>query len=333
MCKSKQQQWAKDILKEIITLMKDKDYNGDFLTEGYKYTINAVIDNYSQTYYLVGKDKNISLFHRYKDYRNGLYSNILMSKKARKLLEKHKRLTEENDRIIKELIGIINPILEKIDDRKIARKLQKNSSVDTIRKRLKTINDHGITIKDYTNLKTQFEKLEENVKELEGMDLSEKLHGEHLTPQSHTRRILNEVYERLKKYPKSSINLEKEIEFAFTDCKICIITKEESKSLDGKGKKYEDKEIKSFIKNLKNRFDNPDFQQRFENDCYALTNCAKKSHGFGSIRIQVLMNAHVSFVDGQGNEKNLKDCLDYLKDGNYTIDGCVGDVEELDDDA
>ena len=96
--------------------MKDRDYNGDFLTEGYKYTINAVIDNYSQTYYLVGKDKNISLFHRYKDYRNGLYSNNLMSKNARELLEKHKRLTEENDRITKELIGIINPILEKIDD-------------------------------------------------------------------------------------------------------------------------------------------------------------------------------------------------------------------------
>ena len=54
-----QQEWVKDILFSIISLMKKNQYNGNINDEGYRYTINGALDNYSQTYWDREKGKNI----------------------------------------------------------------------------------------------------------------------------------------------------------------------------------------------------------------------------------------------------------------------------------
>lgn len=45
---------------------------------------------------------------------------------------------------------------------------------------------------------------------------------------------------------------------------------------------------------------------------------SKRNCGFGSIRLFVLLNSGTSFVDCDGNSKSFKECIDILRDGNYT---------------
>ena len=311
----KQQQWAKDILKAIILLMKDKDYNGDFLTEGYKYTINAVIDNYSQTYYQVGRDRNISMFHRYGEYGEGIYKNILMSKNAREKLEQYKEKAEELYKKKSELIISINTIID--NNRGLfGNKLSDNPREDTIKKRIDNIINN--TDGKYDGLKRDYESYKEAKIGFNKIDLSAELHGEHLTTQSQTRRILNDTLNRLKKDPALVDKIDEEIEYAFRDCKICIITKKESQTLDGEQQKYTEEEINRYLQNLKEK--KYYLSPRFEADCKEFIGQNKKAYGFGSIRIQALMEKGVRFVDDQGIEKTLDVCLDYLNDGNYVTD-------------
>ena len=77
-----QQEWVKDILFSIISLMKTNQYNGDINDEGYRYTINGALDNYSQTYWCEESGKNINLYHKYNKFGEHFYRNVLMSKKA-----------------------------------------------------------------------------------------------------------------------------------------------------------------------------------------------------------------------------------------------------------
>lgn len=316
-----QQQWTKDIIKEIIMLMQEKNkYNGNFLTEGYKYTVNAVIDNYSQTYFVENKG-NISIFQKYHKYREGIYENILMSENAWKKLEEQKNKYEDADRIKEELIDSIN---KHISDKN---KLLSTGSLDhTLKKRIDDYIDNSekeefnILFDEYKRLKEEIENLKkENVK---------NLHGEHLTPQSYTRKILNNLLLNLQNgSTMTNEDIEAEIGYAFRDCKICIITKDESLHLDGKNNNYEKEEIEEILKELNNEY--PLYSDKYENDCRSLYNnkLNKKSNGFGSIRIKVLMKNKVKFVDSTGKTQEVEDILKYLNDGNFTIQKFSGSIE------
>ena len=77
-----QQQWARDLMYNIILLMYRNKYNGDLCSEGYRYTINGAIDNYSQTFWDEKQHKNVSMFHKYEKFDKGIYKNVLLSKNA-----------------------------------------------------------------------------------------------------------------------------------------------------------------------------------------------------------------------------------------------------------
>lgn len=61
------------------------------------------------------------------------------------------------------------------------------------------------------------------------LKLCKKLHGEHMTPQSYTRKKLND----LLTLELTDEELKDKIQYALSDAKLCIITKDESKILDG----------------------------------------------------------------------------------------------------
>lgn len=81
-----QQDWVKDLMLHIILTLRG--YNdGDMFSTGYGYSINGAIDNYTLIYYDEKKGKNIGLYQNYyKNYCNGNYKNVLLSKKAFELL-------------------------------------------------------------------------------------------------------------------------------------------------------------------------------------------------------------------------------------------------------
>lgn len=245
-----QQEWVKDIIFSIISLMKTNDYNGDIATEGYKYTINGAVDNYSQTYWDQDKQKNISMFHRYNKFGVRFYRNILMSQNAYKcMLEFSKEEPNMDKQTKKDAIKLMN----------------------------------------------------------------KKLHGEHLTPQAFTRHKLNE----LLKESLTDDELMDRIQYAFSDAKLCIITKNESDILDGKGKVFSEEDINAFLEEYKAL--HTDMSKQMQDDFLALKGLRMKSNGFGSIRLYILMKNKVRFVNDTGDEKSFKDCLDYLEDGNYIL--------------
>ena len=88
------------------------------------------------------------------------------------------------------------------------------------------------------------------------------------------------------------------------------------------------------MKNLKGQSLRFKDDKEFEDDCNKFIGKSKKSYGFGSIRIQVLMEAKkkVTFVNSEGIKQDLAACLRYMNDGNYTIekveDGIQYDDEE-----
>ena len=96
-----QQEWVKDILFSIISLMKTNQYNGNINDEGYRYTINGALDNYSQTYWCEESKKNINLYHKYNKFSEHFYRNILMSEKAYKKMDEN----SQNKNLNKELHG------------------------------------------------------------------------------------------------------------------------------------------------------------------------------------------------------------------------------------
>ena len=251
-----QQQWVKDILFSIISLMKTNQYNGNINDEGYRYTINGALDNYSQTYWDEENGKNISMFHKYDKFDKRFYRNILMSKNAYDYMQNFL----ENKHIL--------------------------------------------------DMKSKNEAIKE---------MNKELHGEHMTPQSYTRHKLNE----LLTMNLTDEELKDKIQYALSDAKLCIITKAESEILDGKYKKFSEDEIndflidyKEYLKDYKNINKLPnDMKLDFEN----LIDKHKKSNGFGSIRLYILQKNNVVFVNEKGVKKNFNECMEYLKDGNYSI--------------
>lgn len=164
--------------------------------------------------------------------------------------------------------------------------------------------------------------------------LNKQLHGEHLTPQSYSRRILNDLLESLqqKSNPIDLERIDKVIELAFLDCKICIITKEESDILDGSGNNYSDDDMKEIEKYIEKIGEKKDIYKSVEfiGACKKLKETGKKgsrkkTDGFGSIRMFLLEREGVKFVDSDGKE--LEDCLDYLNDGVFTIPEIKGKIE------
>ena len=80
--KKSQQEWVKDLMVYIISSLREyKD--GNMFSKGYRYSITGAIDNYTLTFYNEEKGKNISLYQRYyKNFIDGNYKNVLLSKKA-----------------------------------------------------------------------------------------------------------------------------------------------------------------------------------------------------------------------------------------------------------
>ena len=144
--------------------------------------------------------------------------------------------------------------------------------------------------------------------------MKKDLHGEHLTPQSYTRHKLN----KLLRKNLTDEELRNEIQYAFSDAKLCIITKEESMSfLDGKGNTFSESEINAFLSDYKKI--HPDISKDIETDFLDLNGKLKKSNGFGSIRLHILWKNGVQFVNNDGEKKSFKECIDYLEDGNYVL--------------
>lgn len=231
-----QQEWVKDILFSIISLMKTNRYNGNINDEGYRYTINGALDNYSQTYWCEESGKNINLYHKYNKFGEHFYRNILMSEKA-----------------------------------------------------------YDIMIKNSQN-----------------KNLNKELHGEHMTPQSYTRKKLNE----LLTLELTDEELRDKIQHALSDAKLCIITKDESKILDGAKKSFSKDEIIDFLNVYKNINGLP---KVIESDFTDLKDKSKRSNGFGSIRLYILLKNNVVFVNEKGKTQSFEECMKYLKDGNYYI--------------
>jgi|GEM_PF-2955169 hypothetical protein len=244
-----QQEWVKDILFSIISLMKTNQYNGDINDEGYRYTINGALDNYSQTYWDRENGGNINLYHKYDKFGKHFYRNVLMSYNAYQEMKKF----SEN----KELLDI-------------------ESKNNEIKK------------------------------------LCKKLHGEHMTPQSYTRKKLND----LLTLELTDEELKDKIQYALSDAKLCIITKDESKILDGEKKSFSKDEIIDFLNVYKNINGLP---KVIESDFTDLKDKSKRSNGFGSIRLYILLKNNVVFVNEKGKTQNFKECMKYLKDGNYYI--------------
>ena len=216
--------------------MKTNRYNGNINDEGYRYTINGALDNYSQTYWCEESGKNINLYHKYNKFGEHFYRNILMSEKA-----------------------------------------------------------YDIMIKNSQN-----------------KNLNKELHGEHMTPQSYTRKKLNE----LLTLELTDEELRDKIQHALSDAKLCIITKDESKILDGAKKSFSKDEIIDFLNVYKNINGLP---KVIESDFTDLKDKSKRSNGFGSIRLNILLKNNVVFVNEQGKTQSFEECMKYLKDGNYYI--------------
>ena len=237
-----QQEWVEDILFSIISLMKTNQYNGDINDEGYRYTINGALDNYSQTYWDREKGKNISLYHKYNKFDEHIYRNVLMSKNAFEIM--------------------------------------KNNS--------------------------------------QNRNLNKELHGEHMTPQSYTRKKLDE----LLTLELTDEKLRDKIQHALSDAKLCIITKAESKILDGKEKFFSKDEIIDFLnvyKDYKQYKEIDEIPDEIKLDFTTLEGKSKKSNGFGSIRLYILQRNNVVFVNEEGTKQSFESCMKYLKDGNYSI--------------
>lgn len=231
-----QQEWVKDILFSIISLMKTNRYNGNINDEGYRYTINGALDNYSQTYWCEESGKNINLYHKYNKFGEHFYRNILMSEKA-----------------------------------------------------------YDVMIKNSQN-----------------KNLNKELHGEHMTPQSYTRKKLND----LLTLELTDDELKAKIQYALSDAKLCIITKDESKILDGAKKSFSKDEISEFLHVYKKFNELP---KEIESDFKDLKGKSKRSNGFGSIRLYILQKNNVVFVNERGKTQSFEECMKYLKDGNYSI--------------
>lgn len=231
-----QQEWVKDILFSIISLMKTNQYNGDINDEGYRYTINGALDNYSQTYWCEESGKNINLYHKYNKFGEHFYRNILMSEKAYNIMRKNSQ----------------------------------------------------------------------------NKNLNKELHGEHMTPQSYTRKKLND----LLTLELTDEELKDKIQYALSDTKLCIITKDESKILDGAKKSFSEDEISEFLDVYKKINELP---KEIELDFKDLKGKSKRSNGFGSIRLYILQKNNVVFVNEEGTEQSFENCFKYLKDGNYSI--------------
>ena len=231
-----QQEWVKDILFSIISLMKTNQYNGNINDEGYRYTINGALDNYSQTYWCEESKKNINLYHKYNKFSEHFYRNILMSEKAYKIMDENSQ----------------------------------------------------------------------------NKNLNKELHGEHMTPQSYTRKKLNE----LLTLELTDEELKDKIQYALSDAKLCIITKDESKILDGAKKSFSKDEIIDFLNVYKKINGLP---KVIESDFMDLKDKSKRSNGFGSIRLYILQKNNVVFVNEEGTKQSFENCMKYLKDGNYSI--------------
>lgn len=211
-------------------------YNGDINDEGYRYTINGALDNYSQTYWCEESKKNINLYHKYNKFSEHFYRNILMSEKA-------------------------------------------------------------------------YKKMDENS---QNKNLNKELHGEHMTPQSYTRKKLNE----LLTLELTDEELRDKIQHALSDAKLCIITKDESKILDGAKKSFSKDEIIDFLNVYKKINGLP---KVIESDFMDLKGKSKRSNGFGSIRLYILLKNNVVFVNEKGKTQSFEECMKYLNDGNYYI--------------
>ena len=161
--------------------------------------------------------------------------------------------------------------------------------------------------------KNAFEIMKKNS---QNRNLNKELHGEHMTPQSYTRKKLNE----LLTLELTDEELRDKIQHALSDAKLCIITKEESKILDGAENPFSEEEIIDFLNvfytNYKKIDDIPD---DIKSDFTALPGKSKRSNGFGSIRLYILLKNNVVFVNEKGKTQSFEKCMKYLKDGNYYI--------------
>ncbi|MBR0484550.1 MAG: hypothetical protein IJJ69_07230 [Oscillospiraceae bacterium] len=144
-------------------------------------------------------------------------------------------------------------------------------------------------------------------------ELKKNLHGEHLTPMSYTIGKLNNLIDK----NLTDDEIKKEIDYAFSDAKYCIITKEEQHLLDGAKQNYTTDEIETFLSEYKEIHTAlPDY---VESDFRELEGERKQSFGFGAIRLFIMHNHGVNFVDANGNLKSFKECIEYLEDDNYII--------------
>lgn len=180
-------------------------------------------------------------------------------------------------------------------------------------------NEKNIINEKYTK-KRENQKKQSELKDSYNLDT--KLHGEHLTPMSYTRSLLNRaLVEYIKDHSLTEDELRKKIDYAFKDARICIISKEEQNDqkeiLDGKGRKFSKEDVEAFLAEYKKVY--PDLPSYVESDFREVIEKPSRDNGFGSLRLFVLMKNGVKFVDAKGEIKTFEECMAYLKDDNYSI--------------
>lgn len=226
-----QQEWVKDLMVYIISSLREyKD--GDMFSKGYKYSINGAIDNYTLTFYDEQKGENISLYQRYyKNFKDGKYKNILLSKKAFDELSNAKgKIEDENKKFHGEhmtpMSYTIRFLNELLDQKELSEKeLRAKVDFAFTHAKLIIITKDEKEILDGKNKRYTSQEIEEFLKALKEPISSE----------------IEDVYKALEYKPKKS--------YGFGAIRLFIMQKEGVVFVDSEGHEKTFEECISYLEN------------------------------------------------------------------------------------
>lgn len=139
-----------------------------------------------------------------------------------------------------------------------------------------------------------------------------RLHWEHITPNGYVYGKL----QSLKDTPKITYEA---VQKCFRHHKIVILTKIESKLLDGKDEKFDENDsklLKDWAKKLNGSFDADIESLKDENGHFG--RCKNSGSGLG--RIAHLWNNGVRFCKYDGNECDIRTIYDYLEESQFSYE-------------
>ena len=139
--------------------------------------------------------------------------------------------------------------------------------------------------------------------------LKKELHLEHITPTEY-------IYDKLENLSRICESCELGVKRCFDQNKLVLITKEEKEILDGKGSRFEERDLKFLLKHFHQ------LGQRYWQEFAQLIGRSPKSQGLGLLRMARLYNSGVRFDYGAtGKVVQISKWLSYLNDHNNIILG------------